>query len=186
MAIGNTGRIAAGLVVVAVVVALNVNRASHRAGPAVLGTKVTRCSVDTRRIATGVRAVRAQQLSVTVRDGKPGGVLIPPLKVGPGTPAPDIAPVSIELGVTSAGKGRMSALTVVRNSTDCPIAITAVRVSARQGTAAATQSLVVFGGRERVVIAPGRDVRGRTMLPAGRDGTWLVDATGSADIGASA
>lgn len=185
MAIGNTARIALALVAVVTVVA--VNQTSHRTKPAVLGTKLKRCSVGAREVATGMRQVRTQRLSVSVRGGKPGAVLAPPVKIAPGTTQASAAdPVSITLGVKSAGKGRLSAVTVVSNASDCPVAVSTVRVSARRGSDTATQTLVVFGGRERVVIAPGRRISGRTTLPAPRDGTWLVEAVGSADVGASA
>jgi hypothetical protein len=183
--VGHRSRILAALVAVAAVVA--VNQTSLRRAPSVLGTKVTRCTIGGERaVATGTRALRSERLTVDVAGGRVGAVLIPPVKVAPGSPsvrAP--VPVSIELGVRSGGRGRLAVTTVVRNSSDCSVAVTAVTVSGRRGTDTAISSLVVFGGRERVFIAPGRHISGRAVLTAPRDGTWMVDASGSADIGAS-
>lgn len=188
MSIGKPARIVGALAAVAVVVA--VNQTTNRRKPAVLGTKIERCTIaGEHEVATGIRSVRSDRLSVSVRDGKPAAVLVPPVKVAPGAssaPEPASEPVSIQLGVKSAGKGRLSVATVVQNISNCPVAITGVTVTARRGTDTSTQSLVVFGGRERVVVAPGRRINGRTVLTAPRDGTWLVDAAGSADVGASA
>ena len=45
---------------------------------------------------------------------------------------------------------------------------------------------MTFAGRDLIVIAAGRSAKSRAVLPAGRDGTWQVDAVAVADVGASA
>ena len=183
MPIGNRERIVAALIVIAAVVAVN---QTSRRGPAVLGTKVERCSVDGMQVTTGMRTINAQRLSVNVAKGKPASVLVPPLKFTPG--APDLAtpPVTLALGVTPGGKGKVSVVASIHNATDCAVAVSGVQISARRGTAPSSPSLVVFGHRERVVIAPGHSAKGRASVPVDRDGAWVIDATGSADVGASA
>lgn len=185
MTIGNRERIVAAMIVVAAIVAVNQMSRGDRA--AVLGTKVKRCSVEATRVTAGVRTIRSTRLSVNVAKGRPASVLIPPVKLGPGAPSAEPAvPVSLVLGVKPGGKGRLSVVASIHNATDCSVAVTGVQVLAKRGTSLATQTLVVFGGRERVVIAPGKSVQGRTSVPVERDGGWIVDASGSADVGASA
>lgn len=184
MPIGNRERIVAALVVIAAVVA--VNQTTRRGGSAVLGIKQTRCSVDAAQVTTGVRAIRAARLSVNVAKGKPASALVPPVKLSPGAPEPAKPPLTLELGVTPAGKGRITVVTSIRNDSDCSVAVAGVMVSARRGTATPSLTRVGFGGRERVVIAPGKRATARTTIPVPRDGAWVFDVTASADVGASA
>jgi len=181
-AIGTTTRIAAAMAAVAIVVAVN---QVSKPTPRVLGERITRCAIDDAPVALGSRTLRADRLSVSVRDGRPVSVLVPPLKFTPGTV--EIAqPATIAIGVRGAKPGIMTATVVVENPSSCPIAVDSARVSARRGSASAVVMPVAFGGRKRVVLEPGGRATGRASIPASEDGIWSVDATASADVGASA
>jgi len=179
---GTTTRIALALAVVAAVVAVDHLTAPNL--PRVLGQKLTRCSVGGEQIAVGPRRLDAEGLSVAVRDGKPGAVLAPPFKVTPGARSSSPA-ATLGLGVRRGGRGTLAATVVVQNATTCTVAVGSVRVWARLTPSAPEVVAVTFGGRSRVLLSPGRSVTGRVLLPAATDGTWLVEASASADVGAA-
>jgi hypothetical protein len=188
--IGSSARIGIGLLVIGAVVA--VNQTTHRQSPpAVLGSKITRCTVDdgaggSARVATGVQAIHTDRLTVQVRDGVPGAVLVPPVKISPGASAVAPLPVQLSLGVRTAGRKKVVATASVYNASSCPVAVSGLHVSARRTSSALTDSLVTIDGRDRVVIQPGHRVSGRAVLPVPDDGTWRFDGRASADVGASA
>ena len=175
-------RIALALGVVAAVVALNRVTAPK---PRVLGGKFSRCTVGGVQVPLGARTINAEALSVSMRNGKPGAVLAPPFKVRPGG-AGVALPATLALGVHGSRPGTLTAVVVVQNSSSCPVAFTAAHVSARHSSAAGEETLVTFGGRNRIVLDPGHSTTGRAVLPATADGTWFVEANASADVGASA
>jgi hypothetical protein len=183
VAVGNTARIAIALSTVAAVVGFNqINQRPSK--PAVLGTKISRCTVAGVVVPLGPRQVRADALSVSIVKGKPASVLAPPVKLAPGQ-VQQASPAKISIGVRGAKPGTMNATVTVENASSCPVTVTAVQVSARRSAAAVDSILVSFGGRDRVVLEPGRRATGRASLPANKDGSWKVDATATADVGAA-
>jgi hypothetical protein len=183
VAVGNPVRIGIALAAVAAVV--GVNQLTHRSStPAVLGTKVSNCKVGETVVPLGARQVRAEVLSVSIVDGKPASVLAPPVKLTADGVQP-VVPVRISLGVRGSKPGTMNATVTVENASSCPVTFTAVQVSARRTASAVDPVPVSFGGRDRVVLEPGRRATGRASLPAKADGSWKVDATAMADVGAA-
>jgi hypothetical protein len=183
VAVGNPVRIAIALSAIAAVV--GVNQLTHRPSkPAVLGTKVSNCKVGATVVRLGARQVRAEGLSVSIVKGRPASVLVPPVKVTPGQ-VQRVEPVRISLGVRGSKPGAMNATVTVENASSCPVTFTAVQVSARRTASAVDSVLVSFGGRDRVVLEPGSRATGRASLPANADGSWKVDATATADVGAA-
>jgi hypothetical protein len=176
-------RIGIALGIVAIVVGVN-QVSSPKPNPRVLGTKVSNCKAGGVIVPLGVRKLRADVLSVSVVKGKPAAVLVPPVKLGPGQTQP-VAPARISLGVRGSKPGTMNATVTVENASSCPVTFTAVQVSARRTASAVDSVLVSFGGRDRVVLEPGHRANGRASLPAKTDGTWSVEATATADVGAA-
>jgi hypothetical protein len=176
-------RIGIALGIVAVVVGVN-QVSSEKPNPRVLGTKVSNCKAGGVIVPLGVKKLRSDTLSVSIVKGRPASVLVPALKLGPGQTQP-AAPVRISLGVRGTKPGTMNATVTIENATSCPVTFSAVQVSARRTASAVDSVLVSFGGRDRVVLEPGRRASGRASLPARTDGTWTVDATATADVGAA-
>jgi hypothetical protein len=181
--IGTPARVGLGLAVVALVVGLN-QLSSPKPPSRVLGTKISRCTVGGVVVPLGPRQVRTDDLSVSIVKGKLASVLAPPLKLAPGQAVP-AAPAQISIGVRGSKPGTMNATVTVENTGSCPVTFTAVRVSARRSAAAVDSVLVSFGGRDRVVLERGHRATGRASLPANADGSWTVDATATADVGAA-
>jgi len=183
VAVGNPVRIGIALAAVAAVVGFN--QITHTTSkPAVLGTKISRCKVGETVVPLGARQVRTEVLSVSIVKGKPASVLVPALKFSPG-PAQPVVPVRISLGVRGSKPGAMNATVTVENASSCPVTFTAVQVSARHSASAVDSVPVSFGGRDRVVLDPGRRATGRASLPAKTDGAWKVYAVATADVGAA-
>ena len=183
MAVGNPVRIAIALSAIAAVVGFN-QMSQRPSKPAVLGTKISHCKVGQTSVPLGVRQVHAEALSVSIVKGKPASILVPPVKLSPGQVQP-LVPVRITLGVRGSKPGALNATVTVENATSCPVTFTAVQVSARRTASAVDSVLVSFGGRDRVVLDPGRRATGRASLPARTDGSWKVNAVATADVGAA-
>jgi hypothetical protein len=176
-------RVGLGLALIALVVGVN-QLSSPKSPPRVLGTKISHCTVAGVVVPLGARQVRAEALSVSIVDGKPASVLAPPLKLAPGRSQAGV-PARISVGVRGSKPGTMNATVTVENTSSCPVTFTAVQVSARRSAAAVDSILVSFGGRDRVVLEPGHRATGRASLPANTNGSWTVDATATADVGAA-
>ena len=185
MRFGTSARIAAGLAVVAVVVAVNQISAPK---PRVLGTKITACRVDGTLVSTGPSRVVAEPLTVTVLHGKPAAALVPPVKVTPNATPPTEATqaATISLGAAkTAGKGRARLTVRVANLSDCPIAFDGVTVTARRTSSAVESTVAIFGNDSRVLVRAGRSVKSTVELDVARDGSWAFNASATTDVGAA-
>lgn len=184
---GSFARVGVALAAVAIVVAVNQITVRGRSA-SVLGSKIQRCNVDgpagTVAIASGTIVIRGEILTVPVRAGTPGAVLAPPIKVSPGSVGPSIAPAVLSVGVRGAAPRRLAVNVAIRNLTDCPVAVSVARVSAKLGSSPVTIAAVRFGGRDRVIVDGRRRVNGRAEIPVGADGTWRIESTAYADVGA--
>jgi hypothetical protein len=180
-------RIALTLAVVAVVVAANQTSVRGRSSR-VLGLKFERCAVDgasgSAPVDVGSRLVVAAPVTVGVRGGRPGAVLTPPVKISPGA-AQEVTPVTVALGVRGAGARRVSVTMTVRNLSDCPVALSVGRITAVRGSSPARVVAVRFAGRDRVILKSGGRTTGRAEIPVETDGSWRVDGTTYADVGAA-
>src|SRR5207253_7060884 len=126
--------------VVVVVVAVNQVSAPRAR---VLGETIRRCTADGAPISTGAREVRAEALTVSMMNGKPGAVLLPPLRLHPGG-APEAAAARLALGARGGRKGTLTVAVNVSNPTSCPVAISSVRVSARRDASSVEEVGVTF------------------------------------------
>ena len=180
-------RMALAVAAVAIVVAANQTSVKGRS-TSVLGLKVERCNVvnenGTTRVGTGSRLVAAQPLSVRIARGAPGGVLVPATKITPGVAEP-VRPITVALGLRGAGAHRVTVTMSVLNRSDCPVAVSVGRITAEVGSSPATVVAVRFGGRDRVILQSGGLATGRAVVPVERDGSWRVEGSTFADIGAA-
>jgi len=188
MRFGTTARIAAGLAVVGIVVA--VNQMSGPKTPRVLGNKITACHVGGNRVALGPQRADAQTLTVTVLHGKAVAALVPPVRLEPGagrTAAPEAKPAaSVSLGAARSTRKGVATLTVhLANASDCPIEFSNVRVTARRTASAVEAITATFSGVDKVLVRPGRSAKSRVTIDVKTDGSWAFNASATADVGAS-
>ena len=180
-------RAALAVAVIAIVVAVNQISVRERSSQ-VLGLKVERCSVvdntGATRVDTGSRVVVAEPLTVRVARGVPGASLTPPTKITPGA-AEQVLPVSVSLGLRGSGARRVAVTMTVRNLSDCPIAVSVGRIAAKVGTSPVSVIAVRFGGHDRVILQEGEGATGRAVVPVEKDGTWRVEGSTFADVGAA-
>ena len=151
-----------------------------------LGLKQENCAVGNERIstATGTRIARADTLTLGIAKGRPGAILAPPTKVSSGT-TEEVAPLKLTVALRSAGPRRLTATMTVVNLTDCPVAVSIGRVTAALSRSAPLVFAVSFGGRDRVVLQSGARAVGHADLPVERDGSWRIDGSAYADVGAA-
>ncbi len=180
-------RIVLALAVVAAIVAANQTVVRGRS-TRVLGVKFERCAVEgtsgSTPVDVGSRLVVAAPLTVGIRGGRPGASLAPPVKLSPGA-TEEVTPVLVALGVRGAGARRVAVTMTVRNLSDCPVALSIGRITAMRGGSPATVVAVRFGGRDRVIVKSGGRTTGRAEIPVETDGSWRVDGTTYADVGAA-
>lgn len=177
-AIGPTARIAAGLMAIALVVAFN---QTSKPRTSVLGTKVRRCEVDGVPVAQGPRVVKAESATASIRGGRAGAVLVPPVKLKPGA-AEAPRPVTLALGIRAESPGTLIVTALVENHATCPVAVQPIQVTARHG-ATVLERIADLGGGS-VTLDPGKSVAAITHVPAEADGSWKFDASTTADVGA--
>ena len=186
MRFGTSARIAAGLAVIAVVVAVNQIHGPN--APHVLGAKLTPCAVDGARVTSGPRRIQATTLTVTVLHGKAVAALVPPVRLNPNeTPAPVAKPAAaLAMGAAKSSHKGVAILTVrLTNSSDCSVAFSKVTVTARRTASAIESSSAKFSGADRVVVKPGHFAKSQVSLDVKTDGSWEFNASATADVGAS-
>jgi hypothetical protein len=180
-AVEPTARIAAGLLAIALVVVFN----QTSRPTTVLGAKIERCDVGGAPVTVGSRTLAAQAVSATVRKGKVAALLIEPEKITP-RGVPLLRPLTFALGLRVTKPGTIDVTVLAENLSSCSIALDPVRVNLQRGDDPIVGKIVRLGGADRTVLAPGKRVRARVLLPLAGDGPVSVRAVGSADVGASA
>ena len=150
------------------------------AGPAVLGSKVTRCSAGggSVEVLQGVHHVVADNAPLTIRvdDGRIASVLAKPLKITPSS-ARRQAPASLTIGAAEAAGGSLRFEVAMANLTDCTALVRAAHAVARLGGRPSRVASVRFGAEDNVSVPPGEKVTGVFVVPLEGDGTYQVTAS---------